>query len=100
MICAATIPISSESNSVELAFRPHVVALDAAVEGEALRMEGVIEGGEFLGEFMRYEVRVRQAIVTADQAHRRGTQPFAKGTSVRLAVPSGEVRVMAGSDGA
>ena len=62
----------TERDHVELAFRPHAVQLDATT-GDALQLAGAIEGGEFLGEFMRYEIRVGDAMVIADQPHARGT---------------------------
>ena len=57
-------------------------------------MQGVIDGGEFLGEFMRYEVRVGEAIVIADQPHSRGSEPMPAGTPVRLAVQAHEIRLI------
>ena len=86
---------ASEGARVELAFRPHAVLIDTAGGGDSLEMNGVIEGGEFLGEFMRYEIRVNDAIVIADQPHLRGMQRIAPGSAVRLAVHPREVRLIA-----
>ena len=83
---------AAEGDRVEIAFRPHAVALEGR-EG-TLQLEGAIEGGEFLGEFMRYEVRVKDALVIADQPHVRGTEPLPPGTALRLSVSPGEIRVM------
>ena len=47
---------------------------------------------EFLGEFLRYEIRVGEALVTADIPHARGQEPIAAGTPVALAVPASELR--------
>jgi iron(III) transport system ATP-binding protein len=79
----------------DLAFRPHAVrfAGDGAAEpGDALRLEGAVEGSEFLGEFLRYEIRVGEALVTADVPHRRGHVPLAAGSPVGLSVPAAELR--------
>ncbi len=79
----------------DLAFRPHAVhiAVDAGAPPEgAMRLGGTIEGAEFLGEFLRYEIRVGEAHVTADVPHQRGQAPLAEGTPVRLAVPESEIR--------
>src|SRR6187431_167854 len=59
--------------TAHLAFRPHAVRLDEAVPADGLQLEGRVASAEFLGEFMRYEIRVNEAIVTADQPHVRGT---------------------------
>jgi iron(III) transport system ATP-binding protein len=88
---------AGECANVELAFRPHAVQLDAAPDStrERLELDGVIEGDEFLGEFMRYAIRVGSAIVVADQPHHRGTARLEKGSSVRLSVAPSEIRVIA-----
>jgi iron(III) transport system ATP-binding protein len=83
----------AERPSVELAFRPHAVRLNDS-DPDGLQLDGKVEGGEFLGEFMRYEVRVRDAIVIADQSHRRGVERLPVGTQVRLSIPRTEIRLM------
>jgi iron(III) transport system ATP-binding protein len=88
---------SSAQPRVEIAFRPHAVAMQASAGGiqpDRLRLEGEIEGGEFLGEFMRYEIRVGTALVTSDQPHLRGMLRMPIGTRVFLGVPGREIRVM------
>ncbi len=85
-------PPSGES---DLAFRPHAVRFDGdgRTGGEgALRLEGAVEGSEFLGEFLRYEIRVGTSLVTADVPHERGRLPIAAGTRVGLCVPASELR--------
>jgi iron(III) transport system ATP-binding protein len=85
---------------VELAFRPHAVELESATAlaaphaAQSLQLDGEIEGGEFLGEFMRYEIRVHRALVTADQPHLRDVRRFENGARVRLRVPHGEIRLI------
>ncbi|HYC38517.1 MAG TPA: ABC transporter ATP-binding protein [Usitatibacter sp.] len=86
---------AAERERVEIAFRPHAVSLDAPTSPDAMQMTGAIEAGEFLGEFMRYEIRVNEALVVADQPHLRGTEPLPRGTAVRLAVPPSEIRLIA-----
>ena len=82
----------------EIAFRPHAIRLTAgqhaATEGE-MRLTGTIEGEEFLGEFLRYEVQVAGARVVVDHAHARGEPPLAKGIPVTLSVPADEIRFIA-----
>jgi iron(III) transport system ATP-binding protein len=86
--------LSPSGRDTEIAFRPHAVTFEAPVPG-ALALDGVIEGGEFLGEFMRYEVRVGSAMVVADRPHRRGERLLEKGSPVSLSVPASEIRVIA-----
>jgi iron(III) transport system ATP-binding protein len=88
---------SSAQSRVEIAFRPHAVAMQASageIQPDSLRLEGEIEGGEFLGEFMRYEIRVGTALVTSDQPHLRGMERLPIGTRVLLGVPGREIRAI------
>ena len=85
---------NAQKPNVHLAFRPHAVHLNEATGPESLQLEGQVAGSEFLGEFVRYEIRVNQGIVTADQSHVRGAERIPDGTHVRLSVPSRELRVM------
>jgi len=85
---------ATERPRVEIAFRPHAVSLDGPPLADALELEGVVEGGEFLGEFMRYEVRVGEGLVIVDQPHRRTASRLAPGERVRLSIPAIEVRMI------
>jgi iron(III) transport system ATP-binding protein len=85
---------AAEAARMELAFRPHAVALGEAAAGRELQLEGSVDAAEFLGEFVRYEIRVKDATVIADQPHARGQDRLAKGTAVRLGVPATEIRLI------
>ncbi len=75
----------------DLTFRPHSVRLgDGGVAG--LRLEGAVETAEFLGEFLRYELRVGNATLIADVSHARGHAPLELGSRVPLTVPASEIR--------
>jgi iron(III) transport system ATP-binding protein len=79
----------------DLAFRPHAVVLADAAEGApgaALALHGTVESSEFLGEFLRYEIRVREALVIADVPHAQGRTPFPTGAAVTLRIPREELR--------
>ena len=91
-----TLPTSMTSarSAGHLVFRPHAVRFDEDAGTEVLRLEGRVAGAEFLGEFMRYEIRVNQAIVTADQPHVRGAERIPEGTCLKLSVPAGELRLI------
>lgn len=82
----------------EIAFRPHAIRLSAGTPAsldDEVRLAGTIAGEEFLGEFLRYEVRVGGARVIVDHAHARGETSLAAGTPVTLSVPAREVRFIA-----
>jgi len=81
----------------DVAFRPHAVNVRLApAEPRAgeLTLEGSIESSEFLGEFVRYEVRTGETRLTADVAHARDRAPLARGTAVLVGVPAAELRAL------
>jgi iron(III) transport system ATP-binding protein len=82
----------------EVAFRPHAVEIDGAPIADGLALDGVVEGSEFLGEFVRYDVKVGDARVIADQPHLQGRAPISRGSRVRLAIPAREVRMIGASE--
>ena len=82
-----------------LALRP--LAMHLALEGMPARPDdtvvpGVVEEYEFMGEFVRYRVRVAQAVLTVDQSHRAHTPVLAAGARVRVAVSPREFRFLPG----
>ena len=85
---------AGECARMEIAFRPHAAKIAAECSDRELCLQGVVEGAEFLGEFVRYEVRVREALVIADQPHTQGAQRLARGTAVTLAISSAEIRLI------
>jgi iron(III) transport system ATP-binding protein len=83
---------------VEIAFRPHVVALSetgATVEPGLIRLEGRVAAREFLGEFIRYTVTSGAAEIVADQAHYTGARSFTPGEAVQLAIQPQQIRLLA-----
>jgi len=85
--------VEPPAGDFDLAFRPHAVHIGEATDAApGLALKGAVEGTEFLGEFLRYEIRVGEAVVTADIPHARGREPIAPGTPVALAVPATELR--------
>jgi len=81
-----------ESDAGLVAFRPHAVVLGAPHEANGLSFAGRIVGSEFLGEFVRYEVKVGDAVIIADQPHRVGAPSLATGSEIHLSVPPSEIR--------
>jgi iron(III) transport system ATP-binding protein len=87
--------LSLQSTEMDLAFRPHAVRFveDAHTQlQDHLALQGMIEDSEFLGEFIRYEVRVGQAMVKADIPHARGVAPLPIGAHIHLRIPAQELR--------
>jgi len=87
-----------EPGEVEIAFRPHVVALcdpGTMVDDGLIRLEGRVAAREFLGEFIRYTVKSGTAEIISDQAHYTGARSFAPGEAVQLAIQPQQVRVLA-----
>ena len=85
------------SEPSDIAFRPHAVRLCSAEQPPMaghLQLSGVVNNQEFLGAFLRYEVRVGSALVLADQAHVRGQPSLPLGTAVSLLIPATEIRFM------
>ena len=86
------------SQPSEMAFRPHAVRLCSAEQPALaghLQLSGIVHHQEFLGAFLRYEVRVGSALVLADQAHVRGQPSLPPGTAVSLLIPATEIRFIA-----
>ena len=91
----------TRTGPAEIAFRPHAIELETglaaartAQAGAPFAFGGTIESTEFLGEFVRYEVRVGSGLVVVDRPHRWGAERLERGSAVRLAVPAAEIRVI------
>ena len=79
----------------EVAIRPHALTLaQAAGDPGRVWLEGVVTEREFLGEFVRYRVKVRDTELIADQPHFIGSATYAPGTAVNLGVNPVQVRVL------
>lgn len=84
-----------QSTEMDLAFRPHAVRFVEDSQSQLqdnLALQGIIEDSEFLGEFVRYEVKVGEGLVKADIPHSRGAAPLKIGAQIHLRIPSQELR--------
>ena len=80
---------------VTLAFRPHSVAVAGLPADPGLIwLSGSLAEREFLGEFVRYRVRVGGADILADAPHLNGTTWFDTGAKVAVGIDPREVRVL------
>ncbi len=86
-----------EGDRLAASFRPHSVRIDAAggnADAHYLWLPGVVEEREFLGEFVRYAVRVGEQRVTADQSHFAGLSQFQIGAPVALGLEPSQIRLL------
>ncbi|HEX4326659.1 MAG TPA: ABC transporter ATP-binding protein [Burkholderiales bacterium] len=82
----------------EIAVRP--LAMHLAPPGTPARPDDIvisarIESREFMGEFVRYELKAGDRPLTVDQSHRTHTALFESGSEVRVAVSPAEFRFLA-----
>jgi iron(III) transport system ATP-binding protein len=85
------------TGAADIAFRPHTLTLAApneAVDADSIAIEGTVAGREFLGEFVRYRIAVREATLVADQPHYGGRVEFAPGSAVRVGLDPGQIRLL------
>ena len=88
---------AARSDTLMLGFRPHALRMqgpDAACDAGHVWMPGTVEASEFLGEFIRYRVRVGGHAVAADQPHHGGTSRFAVGAAVSLGLAPTQLRLL------
>jgi len=81
----------------EIALRPHAIHLaarDAAGDARFVWVEGSVAQREFLGEFVRYTVRIGQAELTADQPHYTADPGFAPGATVRVGFNPAQAKLL------
>jgi len=82
----------------EIAIRPHAIHLaarDATGDAGFVWVEGRVAQREFLGEFVRYTVRIGQVELTADQPHYTADPGFAPGAAVRVGINPAQVKLLA-----
>ena len=78
-----------------VAFRPHAVHLHGGEDGDGLAFDAEVLSGEFIGEFVRYELRAGAVGVIADLPHARHQPTLAPGSHARFRVPADELLVLA-----
>ena len=87
--------------AVTLAFRPHSLTLaETAGDGARIWLDAAVAAREFLGEFVRYRVRVGGAELIADQMHFAGSPVYASGRRVQLGLDPAQIRIFRDEDGA
>ena len=84
---------------VQLSFRPHTLRLQrrgASRDPQRVWVDGTVEGREFLGEFMRYRVRVGGQPLAVDHAHHADQPALQPGDTVDLGLEPSQLRLFAG----
>ena len=97
-----TIPLAGVSMSASegaIAIRPHALVL-AAADGprDAVRiwLDGIVTEREFLGEFVRYRVKVGDTDFIADETHFIGGTSYVPGNRVKLGINPVQVKLLSG----
>jgi iron(III) transport system ATP-binding protein len=83
---------------VQLAIRPHAIRLSASGlprDSSRIWIDGTVTHREFLGEFVRYVVRVTDAELTADEPHYMGGRIYEPGESVGAGIERAQLKLLA-----
>ncbi|MCC7080215.1 MAG: ABC transporter ATP-binding protein [Burkholderiales bacterium] len=97
-----SLPLRSQiqtERTLDIGFRPHAAQLqahDSARVGDCVWAQGIVADFEFLGEFVRYHVRVADSRLVIDQPHRTGHALFAVDSPVAVGIPPAELRLIQG----
>jgi iron(III) transport system ATP-binding protein len=88
-----------DSGEAIMAIRPHTLSL-SKTPGDSARVwvQGTILEREFVGEFVRYTVKVHEQSIIADQAHHIGRAPHESGTVIHVGMDPAQARVLPSSD--
>ena len=92
------IPLSVSNageGKAEAAIRPHALALsEHAQDGARIWLDGLVTEREFLGEFVRYTVKVGDADLIADQPHFIGSASYAPGARLKVGINPAQMRLL------
>jgi len=78
-------------------FRPHTVQIeraDSRGDTRCIWLPGTIERREFLGEFIRYQVKIGAHRLIADQTHLAGLASFSVGSLVSVGLEPAQIRLL------
>jgi iron(III) transport system ATP-binding protein len=97
-VSSAAAKLHRKDQQVQLSFRPHTVKLESTTSSSdqnVIRIQGMVEASEFMGESTRYRVRVGPQSLSVDQAHYAGLPKLAVGTPLNLSLPPSQIRLFA-----
>jgi iron(III) transport system ATP-binding protein len=98
VIGRVALPADARPGNADIAIRPHALALAAAGEASGTAsawIDGRVTEREFLGEFVRYGVRVRDFALVVDVPHHADDAVFDIGSAVRVGVNSKQAGLLA-----
>ena len=81
----------------EIAIRPHAMQLAAPgrpLDSGRTWLDGTVSEREFLGEFVRYNVKVGAGNLVVDQPHYMGEPGFAPGAGVKVGINPAQVKLL------
>jgi iron(III) transport system ATP-binding protein len=88
---------TAAAGPAEVAIRPHALQLAAPgkpLDGGRSWLDGTVTEREFLGEFVRYNVKVGAGNLVVDQPHYMGESGFAPGTGVKVGINSAQIKLL------
>ena len=95
---AITLPaVTASSGPAEIAIRPHAMQLaapGASLDSGRSWLDGTVAEREFLGEFVRYNVKVGPSELVVDQPHYMGERGFAPGATVKVGINPAQVKLL------
>lgn len=87
----------STASEAEITIRPHALVLapaDRPNDAGRIWVEGVVAEREFLGEFVRYTVKVGGTDFVADEPHFIGDASHAPGSRVKIGIDPAQVKLL------
>jgi iron(III) transport system ATP-binding protein len=87
----------ASTGPAEIAIRPHAIQLAApgrAPDDGRSWLDGTVNEREFLGEFVRYSVKVGASELIVDQPHYMGEPGFAPGAPVKVGINPAQVKLL------
>ena len=88
------IPLPTSVDGTALSIRPHALTIATDRHAAGIWFDGEVQESEFLGEFTRYQVRIGDAVLTADAPHLSATPIHVRGARVQVAIDPAEVRAL------
>ncbi len=91
--------MSMAAREAAIAIRPHalmLVSVDAPRDAARIWLDGIVTEREFLGEFVRYTVKVGDATFVADEMHFVGGASHVAGSRVKLGINPAQVKLLPG----
>jgi len=88
---------TASAGPAKIAIRPHAIHLAAPgkpLDAARTWLDGTVGAREFLGEFVRYNVKVGTADLVVDQPHYMGEPGFAPGAAVKIGINPAQVKIL------